>query len=303
MKLCLKKMSLMIVFGTLSFSLSSHAKFIDEREIDYKNLSRGTPQISESEFNKRISDLISVYKPIVANLGGRLDLQGLWKNDKIVAQATQQFGSWKIQFSGGLARRPELTPDGMTLIICHELGHHLGGFPFSDQGPIGPKSLANEGQADYYSTQVCARRMWAQQLAINETFRTSVPASAQAQCDRVHNTQTERDLCYRTAVASQSIIATMAALKNVPMTDFATPDQTIATATVNGHPKVQCRMDTLLQGSICLAPFDDKVIPGKKVGNGINNLKQEDAAKGSACTMASGYSVGLRPACWFKARM
>lgn len=302
----MKNLIKLLLLGSMGASLlisNAQATFVPQNEIDYSHLSRGAAQIDEAEFNKRIADLMTVYKPVVSKLGGRLSIEGSWKNDKFVAQATQMFGSWRIQFSGGIARRPELTPDGMTLIICHELGHHLAGFPFSDQGPIGSKSMANEGQADYYSTKVCNQKMWGQDLEKNMEFRDLVPAVAKVQCDSVYNGQAERDLCYRTATATQSIMETMAGLMNKPAPAFETPDLTVATQTANGHPKVQCRMDTLLQGSICLAPFDEKVIPGKGMGSGINNSKQEEAAKNYACLASTGYTVGLRPACWFKSKL
>jgi len=100
-------------------SVAAHASFIDPKAIDYTKLSAGEPQISEEVFAARLRELQTVYAPIVKELGGRLDLKGNWRNDKIVARATQMFGAWKVEFSGGLARRPELTADGMSLIICH----------------------------------------------------------------------------------------------------------------------------------------------------------------------------------------
>ena len=32
-----------------------------------------------------------------------------------------------IELNGGLARRPEVSSDGFTMVICHELGHFLAG--------------------------------------------------------------------------------------------------------------------------------------------------------------------------------
>jgi hypothetical protein len=62
----------------------------------------------------------------------------------------------------------------MTLIICHELGHHVGGFPFVSGTPFGGYWAATEGQSDYYSTQVCARTMWDKETAINAGFTERV---------------------------------------------------------------------------------------------------------------------------------
>lgn len=285
------------------FSLMAHASFINDKDIDYDSLTTGTPQITEAEFNQRITALQEAYTPLVKLHGGRLSLKGLWKNDKIIARATQMFGSWKIDFSGGLARRPELTGDGMTLIVCHEIGHHLAGFPFYEGSPLGGYWASVEGQSDYYSTQVCARRMWADETELNESFAAVVHPFARAECDLTFATDADRALCYRTTVASESVIATMAALMNKPAPTYSTPDQTIRTATIEGHPAIQCRFDTLFQGSICGADFDDQVIPGKKPSSQRTSTEAERQSAMNACSALGQFTRGLRPACWFKARL
>lgn len=288
----------------LSFlSTSIWATFVPEDQIDYAKLTKGNAQITQAEFDLRIKALQDVYTPIVSHHRGRLSLKGLWTNDRIVARATQMFGSWKVEFSGGLARRPELTPDGMTLIICHEIGHHLGGFPFAGGSPLGGYWAAVEGQSDYYSTQVCARKMWSQETEINASFAGSVKPFARAQCDLTFQSVEDRNLCYRTTVASESVILTMATLMNKPVPTFETPDATVRTATIEGHPAVQCRMDTLFQGSICAADFDDQLIPGRSAAGGRDGMEAEREAAMQSCSALDQYARGLRPACWFKARL
>lgn len=295
------KLPLMVLLTVLC--LSVNASFIDERLIDYSSLSEGEPQITEAEFNKRISEIKKVYAPIVRFHKGRLSLKGLWKNDRIIARATQMFGSWKIDFSGGLARRPELSGDGMTLIICHEIGHHLAGFPFYVGTPFGGYWAATEGQSDYYSTHVCAKNMWANETDLNASFALKVNPFAKNECDSVYGQQTERDLCYRTAVALESVILTMATLKKVPMPQYTTPDRSIATGTLENHPKTQCRFDTLFMGNLCAAKFNQELIPGKKTRAGRESVDAERESAINACSVLNEFTQGHRPACWFKSRL
>ena len=284
-------------------SLAAQASFIDESQIQYDKLTKGEPQITQALFNERIAQLQSVYTPIIRNLGGKLDLKGNWGNDKIVAQATQMLGSWKIQFSGGLARRPELSADGMTLIICHEIGHHVAGFPFVSGSPLGGSWAAVEGQSDYYSTHVCARRMWEQDRELNASFAAKVNPAAKEKCDMAFTQAADQALCYRTTVGLESVIQTMAALMNKPVPQYDTPDTTVSRGNLENHPPIQCRFDTLFQGSICASGFDDQLIPGKKTMGGRDGLEAEREASVNSCTTFSQFALGLRPACWFKQRL
>lgn len=209
-----------------------------------------------------------------------------------------------VKVSGGLARHKDITPDGLSLIICHELGHHLGGFSLSpQQNPFEKPWAASEGQSDYFATHVCARRIWGSEINVNRTFEKTVKQQIRDLCDPVWKDQADRNLCYRSLTATQSVIATMASLKGVPMPDFATPDANVVAQTSYAHPAPQCRMDTSLQGALCTAAFDETLIPGKTTAGGIAGIEAEREAARHSCTAFSGYSIGLRPTCWFKPRL
>lgn len=288
------------------------------------SVSRATPppasgpsNISESQFFEIVSELQKLYSPIIAQFGGKLSIQADWKKDAIVAQATQMFGTWVVQISGGLARRPELSADGLSLIICHELGHHVGGFPYKYALPTQfsiprpsdlPGGIENiwagaEGQADYYSTQVCAKKLWAKSPDLNATFRDKVDPFGKEKCDLAYHTDSERNICYRSVTGLQTIMATLAALMQKPMPHLDTPDTSEAKTTFTDHPGPQCRMDTVFEGSICPAAHDDTVIPGKKSSDFPDGIESERDAAKYYCTHSGPYVMGLRPACWFKARL
>lgn len=284
-------------------SLSASATFINPADIRADLRTEGVAQITEAEFNQRIAELSAMYAPIVNDHGGRLWLEGNWKNNKIVARANQFFNSWKIQFSGGLARRPELTGDGMSLIVCHEIGHHLGGFPFYAGSPLGGYWASVEGEADYYSTHVCARKLWRSQTEVNAAYRASADPVAKERCDQAYTSVDEQNLCYRITAASESVIKTMAALMNKPVPQFSTPDANVRTTTLESHPAIQCRMDTLFQGGLCVTEFDDRLIPGKKPTSARTTVSAEREAALQSCSALGSFTLGLRPACWFTARL
>ncbi len=260
--------------------------------------------MNEAEFKDVLSRIQNTYQSLVSSQGGNLQVSGDWKSETLNAGAQQMFGSWKVQITGGLARRPELTPDGFALIVCHELGHHLSGFAFvKADNPFGGVWAAAEGQSDYFATQVCARKIWAQDSLINANFREKATRIMKQKCDAVWTRAPEQDLCYRVLAATESMITTMATLMKKPIPQYETPDASEVAATVGTHPAVQCRLDTSMQGALCPAFFNELMIPGKKAQGGPFGLEAEREAAGNSCTAYSNYNSGLRPKCWFKAQL
>jgi len=85
--------------------------------------------------------------------GAQLMLVAHWSDQRVNALAARQGEVWEIHVYGGLLAHPELTDDEIILVLCHELGHHLGGAPTASRGGWS----ACEGQADYWSGQFCAQ--------------------------------------------------------------------------------------------------------------------------------------------------
>ncbi|HEX2691402.1 MAG TPA: hypothetical protein VHN14_32535, partial [Kofleriaceae bacterium] len=111
--------------------------------------------ITEQQFNS-ILDLIELrYRPEFFFFNATLVINRFWDDPTVNSYARRTGNNWIIDMYGGLARRAEITPDGFALVACHEVGHHLGGYPFFT-GSWG----AVEGEADTYATQACARYIW-----------------------------------------------------------------------------------------------------------------------------------------------
>ncbi len=288
----------------LFLSSISMAKFLPDDEILVGALLNvGPSNTDEAGLQKMVTQLQEAYAPIVKTHGGRLNIKGSWRDEKLNAAASQLFGSWNVVISGGLVRRPELTTDGAMLILCHEMGHHLGGFAFGGGSPIGGNWASNEGQSDYFATQSCARKIWAPELERNEQSYQSSSLEIRSQCAKVWEDQASQNLCARVLQASESVALTMAALRKDPTAPtFSTPDLSVVEQTYSGHPATQCRLDTSLQGALCTAAFDENFIPGKKAKGGRSSEAAELESANFSCTKTSNYNIGLRPACWFKAR-
>jgi hypothetical protein len=207
-------------------------------------------------------------------------MKRLWDNNTVNASASRSFGRWIVNMYGGLARRPEVTPDGFAMVLCHELGHHMAGFPFSRSW------AANEGQSDYFASLSCARALWKDETKVNAEAAKTVAKVAKELCDDKWSFDSDRNLCYRTMNGAKSLATLLARGKAVSV---GTPDPSEVSKTNKAHPAGQCRLDTYAQGAICEADWDEESIP--------KTLK--NSAK-VTCTRADGFETGVRPLCWYK---
>jgi hypothetical protein len=240
--------------------------------------------ISELQFNKVIDIVQKLYAPVVADEGGVLMFNRRWTDGTVNASAQQSGNKYIINMYGGLARHETITMDGFALVVCHELGHHIGGAP-KKAGWSGWAS--NEGQSDYYANLKCLRRVFSDPDSKAFSAMSSSDELAVKTCEATFKDADERGLCIRGAMAGKSVAYLFKALRNETVDPgFDTPDSNVVTAMMDSHPATQCRMDTYLQGSLCTQP----------VGSALSD---SDPAAGT-CTRSAGFSTGFRPLCWYK---
>jgi hypothetical protein len=229
--------------------------------------------------------MISLYSGLVAKRGATFAIDRRWSDPTVNAFAHQNTpGVYTIVMFGGLARHPEVTPDAMALVACHELGHHLGGAP---KKAAPGQWAANEGQADYWGTMKCLRRFFEgedQQAALKNLV---VPAVVSSNCNSRYSNTDEQLICQRMAMAGASLGKLLSAVTNDKgRSDYATPDKSKVATTFDDHPQTQCRMDTYLQASLC--------------DHTIAEADSDTDANIGVCSVRNGDKIGNRPLCWFK---
>ncbi|MDB2447495.1 hypothetical protein N9W79_02590 [bacterium] len=253
-----------------------------------------TSNITQDDFFDIIEKVEDYYKPVVATHGGNLRIEKRWLENTVNAYALRRDHHWIVSMFGGLARRPEVTPDGFMLVVCHELGHHLAGFPFAKDW------ASNEGQSDFFATQVCAKNMWKDDVETNALSRDSINPTAKDTCDAVYSDEADQNLCYRSANAGKSLATLLAVLNKQVDPAFETPDTSSVSKTYDKHPEAQCRLDTYVNGALCTTEFDDFYIPGLKYGKWHEKKKAEkDSIKYSCSQKNSDHVLSQRPKCWF----
>ncbi|MBY0415912.1 MAG: hypothetical protein K2Q18_17195 [Bdellovibrionales bacterium] len=197
-----------------------------------KSLSGG---LREDEFNQIIKLAIDTMGPEVKRLlNKKLIIEGRWQDASVDAFATRDDdNNAVVVMNGGLARHPDLTIDGFLVLICHEIGHHLGGAPKNLRGNSGLRSWSSaEGQADYYATSKCLPVFQRQGNLVTSIPNASLSVSK---------------------VFASLVIGT----PEPKLTDY---DTTKVSTTFYKHPSPQCRLDTYLAGANCEigadVPFD-----------------------------------------------
>jgi hypothetical protein len=258
--------------------------------------------ITEERFNQITDEVINIWKPVAAAKGITLVVDKRWKDGTVNASASQSGKNWLVSMYGGLARRPEVTEDGYALVVCHELGHHFGGYSF-----YGRTDWASaEGESDFFATNVCAKYIWGKQVQRNSLYKRlrGTPPVVQQACDSVWaGNANAQAWCVRTALGGHSLATLLAAIGGrtaAPVPSFETPDQTVVPKTSVSHPKAQCRLDTYFSGALCTAKWDINVIPAKNFQGGQDTPAAEKEAMKYSCFSAAGNKTGNRPLCWFK---
>jgi hypothetical protein len=269
--------------AALACSEDGKSGFLPENNLRIPVGSKMVGGLTQAQFNAVIDKVETIYAPIVSNMGGKLVVNRKWEDATVNANATRM-GNWVVNMYGGLARHQTITEDGFALVLCHEIGHHLGGAP--KVGNFLNKWASNEGQADYFATLKCLRKVYMHDNNPSLVRKLAAPDTLVKACAKAWPNKDDKAICVRSGMSGASVAALFAALRSAPEAKFDTPDANVVTRTDDAHPAHQCRLDTFFQGSLC-----------EKAEN--EDVSQSDEVKGT-CHGSTGHKIGLRPLCWFK---
>lgn len=271
-------------------ALARPSSFMPPNDLHLRPTTEAAGGITKAQFDAILDRALVLYTPIFRQFGARLSIERLWNDNTVNAYADQAGSGWMIHMYGGLARRAEVTADGFAMVVCHELGHHIGGYPFYGSNDW----ASDEGQSDMHATGACAYKLFVPSNRLAAQARNAIPATMKAKCDAAQATQAKRDICYRAVAAGKSLADLLGALDGERV-NYDTPDTTQVATTKHSHPNAQCRLDTYVAGALCgNANWDYALIPGKGKQNRNSKAAQDEAYEHSC---ASG--AGARPRCWF----
>lgn len=285
------KQGLLITTG-LIFACNSMACTIDGKEgfvpeNDFKISTKSRTGITEAQFNAVIDEVEGIYAPIVSQEASAPTLKVVrnWTDGTVNAYAQQIGKEWRVSMFGGLARHEAITTDGFALVVCHEIGHHIGGAPRKTSAWASPWA-SNEGQADYWATLKCLRRVWNDENSSEVVASMEVPAELTNKCAQEFRGE-DAAVCIRGGMAGMSVAKLFQSLSSQTVEPkFETPSIKVVTKTDDNHPATQCRLDTYFQGALCEKSFNE-------------NVEAKSEVTGT-CHGTTGQKIGLRPLCWFK---
>ncbi len=244
--------------------------------------------VTKEQFDGAINDVEAIYNEIVTSHGGALKVVRNWDDGTVNAFAKQTNGDWEVHMFGGLARHETVTPDGFALVVCHELGHHLGGAPRKMDWFGQIRWAANEGQADYWGISKCFRKLLEKRGDSLEVVKTmTVDPEVQTVCDAEFGaSQEESAICVRSAYAGRSLSSLFHSLRGLTEElSFSVKDPAVVTATSHSHPLPQCRLDTYFSAASCgIASNIDTDMEDPNIGT---------------CNRTKGDTTGVRPLCWY----
>lgn len=282
-----------LVLPVFLLATQSLATVFPDNEMNRNDDINRRTEVDEKTFNKTLDLVSKTFAPVVANFGAKLEIRGDWGRSTVNGEADREGKTWVVNMYGGLARLPGITPENFLFMTCHELGHHIAGFPFyPDAG--WPSA---ESEADYFATRVCLKKIWKDDVEGNAAEAKTATPFAIKKCNEVWSTENDRNLCARVAMAGDRYAKFYADIRGWYPPELDTPEPFRVYATFFMHAKAQTKLDIYLAGDLCNAPWNDKIIPGL---NAKDDLAAEKEAAKYSCHQASGFADGIRPLSYFR---
>jgi len=262
----------------------SDGGFLPENDWKIPVDSKDAKGLTQAQFNQVLDGIAAVYRPIIQARGGVMEINRKWDDPTVNASTSRIGNRYIFNMYGGLARHAAITQDGFALVMCHELGHQLGGVPKYG----GYNSWAsNEGQSDYFANLKCLRKVFASGMSLSFTRPALDADPLAAKVCASQFSGSEREACVRGAMAGLSVGTLFQALHGDSVAPrFDTPDPKVVASMMDSHPPTQCRVDTYFQGSICAKPASQDV--------------SDSSVDAGTCTRSQNFKLGLRPRCWYK---
>ncbi len=240
--------------------------------------------------NKIINEISSTFEFFFQTLDLPFRIESRWEDPSSVGGAINNGDAYLVTLHGGLLQNQKLDEDTLRITICHEMGHHFGGAPRRSapmewHGPLGDNGLmlsSSEGEADYYTTATCFRKLVRGQNHRIALSHSSIDETLNARCAEVWGKDTEDHfICLRGALGGLKLLNLNF---DFPIS-FSSPSTEVAREIVRDiYPSRQCRLDTYVAGALCK-----------------HDLPLSFSADEAAPTQCANRQ-GQRPTCWFPAK-
>ncbi len=239
-------------------------------------------ELSEERAEALVHETIAEFEGEIAAIHHLpVDIQFHWANGIFQALGGRVATVVQFEFFGGLLAGA-MDEDAFAVVLCHEIGHVLGGAPETRPYPFPMNSV--EGQADYFATSKCLRRVFARADNFAVIRDQDVPESIRRPCEETHDAS-DAEVCIRSLLSARKVFRLIYDDEDL---GFDEVDSQAVPATLMGYPSAQCRLDTLKAGALCTRPSSEM-------------FSFLDAYAG-ACREGGGPDehAEVRPRCWYR---
>ncbi len=251
----------------------------------FKSLVVNQSGYTEKDFLELIGRVRKVYDPIFESRGYEVEYLLYWDVEEGNAMTSEAKDMKKayFMFSGGLLRAKYMNKDAFLYAACHEMGHHLGGFPKE-------KELAwcsTEGQADYFANLRCMKEILKGDPENAKARELKLPGNIRKKCEKIYSDEESINICLRSTKAAEDAFRFLQAKERGADADPSLFNQILlpVNETIMRYPGHACRAETAYRGAIC---------------DRDGELSDTDETAG-VCHKKNGDRNGMRPGCWFKA--
>ncbi len=187
-------------------------------------------KLPKKSFERIITLFETTFSPLAHASQRELVFMTDYDSDWIQAFA-RRWEEDQVLVYGGAAAVANGSEDTFALILCHETGHLYGGRPWGEEY----NKLSVEGQADYWASSVCLRKILPALSDRTPSQESLVYCGGQS-------------MCARSVDAFLALTAQFADNRSLPHPHLETPDETVVSTLQFTHPSPQCRLDTFMAG-------------------------------------------------------
>ena len=216
-------------------------------------------KVNEIDFHHLSSSLIRIYSKQIQELSGNLKitLKDAHNENPNSYASKRENGVWEVTIISSLLQLEQIGPASLGMILCHEIGHFLGGHPYVIGRQLtaavrarAPKKMSAEGQADYFASQFCFKELV-------HTLPGLLYETHFYPIDTVTENNCQDDTCiksihtsYETTLVYQELMRHF----DVHESFFGNLDSPPTDRTLNyvgEYPTLECRFETFVSGLTC----------------------------------------------------
>ncbi|MBY0412566.1 MAG: hypothetical protein K2Q18_00300 [Bdellovibrionales bacterium] len=152
-----------------------------------------------------------------------LHIDAQWESPYFGAGISFYNDIYRLMILGGTTRVPDMTVNAYVALICHELGHLLGGLPY--QTIPHAQWSSSEGQADFFAASVCLPKYFAKTLSVED--QKKIPA-------KIEKAGFEMMWAFRKFDSSGS---------SSKLIRYKKDETKVSETLINLYPSIQCRYE------------------------------------------------------------